>query len=63
MTDMQASTWAICERVAEAQALLHDHTEGGRFTTDELVRNLAALSRASGNMAVITLSNEPRRDL
>jgi hypothetical protein len=63
MTDMQASTWAICERVAEAQALLHDHTEGGRFTADELVRKLAALSRASGNMAVVTLSNEPRRDL
>ena len=37
MTDIKASAWAICERVAEAQALLHDHTEGCRFTANELV--------------------------
>ena len=42
------SAWAICERVAEAQALLHDHTEGGRFTADELVRKLAALMAEEG---------------
>lgn len=43
MTDIRACAWAICDRVAEAQALLHDHLEGGRFTTDEMVRKLAAL--------------------
>ena len=43
MSDMQASAWAICERVAEAQALLHDHTAGGQVTADELVRKLAAI--------------------
>jgi hypothetical protein len=48
MTDMQASAWAICERVAEAQALLHDHTEGGRFTSNKLVRKLAALMAEEG---------------
>jgi hypothetical protein len=34
MTDIKANAWAICDRVAEAQALLHDHLEGGRFTAD-----------------------------
>jgi hypothetical protein len=48
MTEMQASAWAICERVAEAQALLNDHTEGDRFTNDELVRKLAALMAEEG---------------
>ena len=48
MTDIKGSAWAICERVAETQALLHDHTEGGRFTADELVRKLAAIMRAEG---------------
>ena len=43
MKDIKASAWAICDRVADAQALLHDHLEGGRFTPDELVRKLAAL--------------------
>ena len=43
MTDIQASAWAICDRVAEAQALLHDHLESGSYTADELVRKLAAL--------------------
>ncbi len=43
MTDINASAWAICERVAEAQALLHDHTEGGQFTASELVRKRDSL--------------------
>jgi hypothetical protein len=34
MTHIKASALAICERVAEAQALLHDDTEGGRRTAD-----------------------------
>ena len=25
--------WAICERVAEVQALLDDHINGGRFSS------------------------------
>jgi hypothetical protein len=42
MTDMQASAWAICERVAEAQALINDQ-RGGRYTAAELVRKLATI--------------------
>jgi hypothetical protein len=48
MTDIKATTWAICERVAEAQAMLHDHLEGGRFSADELVRKLSALMAEEG---------------
>ena len=48
MTDMKANAWAICERVAEAQALLHDHLEGRRFTADEIVRKIAALMNEEG---------------
>lgn len=48
MTNIQAKAWAICERVAEAQALLNDHLEGGRFTADELVRKLAVLMAEEG---------------
>lgn len=42
------STFAICERVAEAQAILNDHTEGGRRTAAEVVKALAALFREEG---------------
>jgi len=48
MTDIKANAWAICERVAEAQAMLHDHLEGGRFTADEIVRKLGALVKEEG---------------
>jgi hypothetical protein len=48
MTDMKASAWAICERVAEAQTLVNDHLEGGRFTADVIVRKLAALMKEEG---------------
>lgn len=48
MTELKTSAWAICDRVAEAQALLNDHTEGGRFTADELVRKLAAIMAEKG---------------
>jgi hypothetical protein len=47
-TPQQTSAWAICDRVAEAQALLHDHTESGRFTAEELVGKLAALLAEEG---------------
>jgi hypothetical protein len=48
MTDTQVSTWAICKRVADPQALLHDHLESGRFTADEVVRKLGALMKKEG---------------
>ena len=48
MTDIQASALAICERVEEAQTILNDHIEGGRFTADELVRKLTALMAEEG---------------
>ena len=48
MTDIKSSAWAICDRVAEAQALLHDQLESGRFTSDEIVKKLAALMSEEG---------------
>ena len=47
MTEIQSSAWAVCDRVAEAQAILHDH-ENGRFTSDEFVKKLAALLSEDG---------------
>jgi hypothetical protein len=29
--------WKICERMAEVQALLHDHIEGGKHTAADVV--------------------------
>ena len=46
--DVQASVWQICERVAEAQAMLNDHREHGRRSEAELVRHLAALLNEDG---------------
>ena len=34
---MTEQVFAICERVAEVQALLHDHTECGRHSAAEVV--------------------------
>jgi hypothetical protein len=48
MTDIKTNAWAICERVAEAQAMLNDHLEGGRSTADEIVRKLGALMNEEG---------------
>ena len=48
MTDMQANAWQICERVAEAQAMLNDHLEHGRHTEFELIQKLAALLNEDG---------------
>jgi hypothetical protein len=31
--------WAICERVAEVQALLDDHVAGGKHTAADVVAN------------------------
>ena len=35
--------WAICERVAEVQALLHDHIECGRHTAVDVVAKAQAV--------------------
>jgi hypothetical protein len=35
--------WAICERVAEVQALLHDHAECGKHTAAEVVAKAQAV--------------------
>lgn len=48
MTEIKSAAWAICDRLAEAQALLHDHLESGRFTSDEIVKKLAALMSEEG---------------
>jgi hypothetical protein len=34
------AVFAICERVAEVQALLHDHVECGKHTAEEVVKKL-----------------------
>ncbi len=48
MTENRASIIAICERVAEAQAILDDHVAGGRRTAAEVVKALAALFAEEG---------------
>jgi hypothetical protein len=48
MTNIKQAAWEICERVSEAQALLNDHTEGGRFAAQELVQKLDALFKEQG---------------
>jgi hypothetical protein len=40
--------WEICERMAEVQALLHDHTECGKHTAaDVVVKAQAVLSESA----------------
>jgi len=41
--DPTAHTFAICERVAEVQALLHDHVECGKHTPAEVVAKAQAI--------------------
>jgi len=36
-------TWAICERVAEVQALLHDHVAGGKRLAADVVAKAQAV--------------------
>ena len=48
MKDLQASAWEVCERVAEAQALLHDHVEDKKHTATEVVARLDALFKENG---------------
>jgi hypothetical protein len=35
--------WEICERMAEVQALLHDHAECGKHTADDVVAKAQAV--------------------
>jgi len=35
--------WAICERVAEVQALLHDHVECGKHSAADVVAKAQAV--------------------
>jgi hypothetical protein len=37
------SIWAICERVAEVQALLDDHINGGKHTAADVVAKAQAV--------------------
>jgi hypothetical protein len=39
---MQKIAFEICERVAEAQALIHDHVECGKHTAEEVIVRLWA---------------------
>jgi len=40
---MQKIAFEICERVAEAQALIHDHFECGKHSAEEVVSRLRVL--------------------
>jgi hypothetical protein len=40
---MKESAWAICERVAEVQALLDDHVAGGKHSAADAVANAQAV--------------------
>jgi hypothetical protein len=35
--------WEICERMAEVQALLHDHAESGKHTAADVVAKAQAV--------------------
>ena len=52
--------WEICERVAEVQALLHDHTEGGKHSAADVVaRAQAVLSEAELLRAMFVVGDFP----
>lgn len=48
MSDLQQHAFAICDRVAEVQAILHDHLEGGKHSAAEVVAKVAALMAEEG---------------
>jgi hypothetical protein len=35
--------WKICERVAEVQALLHDHVESGKHSAADVIAKVQAV--------------------
>ena len=39
----QGHVFEVCERISEAQAILHDHASGGELTAAEVVERLRAL--------------------
>jgi hypothetical protein len=45
---MQNTAFEICERVAEAQALIYDHVECGKHSTEEFVVGLRVLFEERG---------------
>jgi hypothetical protein len=58
MTDNPA--WEICERVAEVQALLHDHVECGKHSAADMVAKAqAVLSEAELLRAMIDVGYFP----
>ena len=45
---MEKLTFEICDRVAEAQAILHDHLECGKYTPQEALQKLQAVMSEDG---------------
>jgi hypothetical protein len=66
---MKESVWAICERVAEVQALLHDHVTGGKLSPADVVAKAqavlseAALLRAMFDVGYFPPNTPPPDDL
>jgi hypothetical protein len=46
-------TWEICERVAEVQALLHDHVECGKHTAADVVAKVQAVLRGRWSLGAV----------
>ena len=44
----QGHVFEVCERVSEAQAILHDHFNGGKLTAAEVVEKLKVLLSEQG---------------
>jgi hypothetical protein len=44
----QGHVFEVCERVSEAQAILHDHINGGKLTAAEAIEKLQALLSEQG---------------
>ena len=40
--------YSVCDVIAEAQAILHDHRECGRHTSEEVINKLDALFKTAG---------------
>ena len=44
--------WEICERMAEVQALLHDHLTGGKHTAADVVARAQAVLPGTGHSQI-----------
>jgi len=51
--------WVICERVAEVQALLHDHIECGNHSAAEVAKAQSVLSEAELLRAMLDVGYFP----